>query len=239
MAAGFGFDPQTFAPTYRLNYGSPGSSLALEIAQRLGMPADVVAQARAHRSARESQLAEHLAKVERDMQALEHERRLAARERETLAQEGAKLQGREQELRNREDTFKRRLDEKIDERLRDARREIDAVVEALKARTDALAADAERRMAPRLVIPTGETGAARADARAAIDAIGERLRAPSAPSEPAAAARTVPGRTAAVGDRVLIGAFGLEGVVQAVHDREAEVDVGASVFAPRSTSCAS
>ncbi len=225
MAAGFGFDPQTFAPTYRLNYGSPGSSLALEIAERLGMPADVVAQARAHRSARESQLAEHLAKVERDMQALEHERRLAARERETLAQEGAKLQGREQELRNREDTFKRRLDEKIDERLRDARREIDAVVEALKARTDALAADAERRMAPRLVIPTGETGAARADARAAIDAIGERLRAPSGPSEPAAAAHTVPGRTAAVGDRVLIGAFGLEGVVQAVHDREAEVDV--------------
>ena len=41
MAAGFGFDPQTFAPTYRLNYGSPGSSLALEIANRLGMPADI------------------------------------------------------------------------------------------------------------------------------------------------------------------------------------------------------
>jgi len=225
MAAGFGFDPQTFAPTYRLNYGSPGSSLALEIAQRLGMPADVVAQARAHRSARESQLAEHLAKVERDMQALEHERRLAARERETLAQEGAKLQGRDQELRNREETFRRRLEEKIDERLRDARREIDAVVEALKARTDALAADAERRIAPRLVIPTGETGAARADARAAIDAIGERLRAPSQLSEQAPAARTDTGRTPAVGDRVLVGAFGLEGVVQAVHDREAEVDV--------------
>jgi len=79
MAAGFGFDPKTFAPTYRLNYGSPGSSLALEIASRLGMPADVIEQARAHRSERESQLAEHLAKIERDMQALEHERRLAAR----------------------------------------------------------------------------------------------------------------------------------------------------------------
>ena len=225
MAAGFGFDPQTFAPTYRLNYGSPGSSLALEIAQRLGMPADVIRHARAHRSERESQLSGHLAKIERDMQALEHERRLAARERETLAQEGAKLQGREQELRNREETFKRRLDDKIDERLRDARREIDAVLDALKARTDALAADAERRMAPRLVIPTGETGAARADARAAIDAIGERLRAPVQAAQPAAEARTDSARVAAVGDRVLVGAFGLEGVVQAVHDREAEVDV--------------
>jgi DNA mismatch repair protein MutS2 len=225
MAAGFGFDPQTFAPTYRLNYGSPGSSLALEIANRLGMPAAVIEQARAHRSARESQLAEHLAKVERDMQALEHERRLAARERETLADTTAKLQAREQELRNREETFKRRLDERIEERLRDARREIDGVVEALKARTDALAADAERRIAPRLVIPTGETGAARAEARAAIEAIGERLRTPSPPAEAATAARTEPGRAPAVGDRVLVGAFGLEGVVQALHDRDAEVDV--------------
>ena len=41
----------------------------------------------------------------------------------------------------------------------------------------------------------------------------------------AAAAQTEPGRAPAVGDRVLVGAFGLEGVVQALHDREAEVDV--------------
>jgi DNA mismatch repair protein MutS2 len=224
MAAGFGFDPQTFAPTYRLNYGSPGSSLALEIANRLGMPADVIEQARAHRSARESQLAEHLAKVERDMQGLDHERRLAARERETLAEAGAKLQVREQDLRNREETFKRRLDERIEERLRDARREIETVVDALKARTEALAADAERRMAPRL-IPTGETGAARAEARAAIEAIGERLRAHPQPAEATPAARSEPERAPAIGDRVLVGSFGLEGVVQALHDREAEVDV--------------
>ncbi len=221
MAAGFGFDPQTFAPTYRLNYGSPGSSLALEIANRLGLPADVIAQARAHRSARESQLAEHLAKVERDMQALEHDRRLAARERETLVEQAAKLHSREMELRNREETFRRRLDERIEERLRDARREIDAVVESLKARTDSLADAA--KLSARL-IPTGDTGSARADARAALNAIGERLRAP-APPEAVPVAGTGPGRTPAVGDRVLVGAFGLEGVVQALHDREAEVDV--------------
>ena len=224
MAAGFGFNPETFAPTYRLNYGSPGSSLALEIANRLGMPADVIEQARAHRSARESQLADHLAKVERDVQSLEHEHRLAARERETLADTTAKLHTREQDLRNREDTFRRRLEERIQERLRDARREIDAVIEALKAKTDALAVEAERRMAPRL-IPTGETGAARAEARAAIEAIGERLRTPSDAGDLAAAAQTEPGREPAVGDRVLVGAFGLEGVVQSLHDGEADIDV--------------
>src|ERR687898_90459 len=101
--AGFGFDPKTFAPTYRLNYGSPGSSLAFEIAHRLGLPESIIERARAHRSERESQLAEHLARVERDMQTLDHERRLTARERQTLAETTAKVHAREQDLKNRED----------------------------------------------------------------------------------------------------------------------------------------
>jgi DNA mismatch repair protein MutS2 len=224
--AGFGFDPVTFAPTYRLNYGAPGSSLALEIATRLGLPASIIERARQHRSAREAQLAEHLAKLERDLQSLEHERRLTAREREGLEAASSRMQAREQELRNREETFKRRLDERIEDRLRDARREIDAVVGALKVRTDAMAADAERR-AGRL-IPTGETGAARAEARAAVDAIADRLRArgndPEVPA-PAPAAAEMVGKAPAIGDRVKVGALGLEGIIQALHDREAEVDV--------------
>ncbi|MEO5895937.1 MAG: endonuclease MutS2 [Vicinamibacterales bacterium] len=222
VPAGFGFNPQTFAPTYRLNYGSPGSSLALEIATRLGMPPTIIEQAHAHRSERESQLAEHLSRVQRDMQALEHEHRLAARERQMLEETTAKLHSREQDLKNREETFKRRLDERIEERLREARREIDSVVQKLKVKTEGFAADAERR-ATRL-IPTGQSGGARAEARAAIDAIGERLRAPGtggAVSAPAADTT----RIAATGDRVLVGALGLEGVVQSVHDGSAEVDV--------------
>ena len=221
--AGFGFDPDTFAPTYRLHYGAPGSSLALEMATRLGLPASIIDTARAHRSERERQLAEHLAKLERDTQALDHERRLMTREREVLADSASKQQLREQELRNREETFRRRLDERIEERLRDARREIDAVVDALKARTDSLVSDASRRAAR--LIPTGETGAARTEARAAIEAIGERLRTGSTgeerPASPAHQAR----RPAVVGDRVLVGPFGVEGVVKAIHDRDAEVDV--------------
>jgi len=222
VPAGFGFDPQTFAPTYRLNYGAPGSSLALEIATRLGMPATIIEQARAHRSERESQLAEHLARVQRDMQALEHEHRLAARERKMLEETTAKLQAREQDLKNREETFKRRLDERIEERLREARREIDSVVERLKIKTESLALDAERRAAR--LVPTGQSGGARAEARAAIDAIGERLRTSSTSSAVTAPA-TSNDRPAGVGDRVLVGALGLEGVVQSLHDGSAEVDV--------------
>jgi DNA mismatch repair protein MutS2 len=212
-SAGFGFNPETFAPTYRLHYGSPGSSLALEIATRLGLPAGIIERARAQRTAREAQLAEHLAKVEREVQSLDHERRLVARERQMIEETQAKLQGRERDLRDREETFRKRLDQKLEERLRDARREIDAVVDALKARTAS--------MAGRLVA-TGDIGAARADARGAIEQIGERARhGVDAASTPAPAVN----RPAAVGDRVAVGPLGLEGIVQGIHDGHAEVDV--------------
>ena len=225
--AGVGFDPVSFAPTYRLNYGAPGSSLALEIANRLGLPASILDRARAQRGERETQLADHLARIERDQQALEHERRLSARERETLAETEARLRAREYDLRNREETFRRQLQEKIDDRLREARREIDAVVERLRIRTETMATQAERSAAR--LVPTGQSGAARAEARTAIENIGDRLRQSvdnnTRREEPRALepaeARAMP----AVGDRVSVGGLGLEGIVQAVHDREAEVDV--------------
>jgi DNA mismatch repair protein MutS2 len=215
-SAGFGFNPETFAPTYRLHYGSPGSSLALEIASRLGLPATIIEHARTQRTAREAQLAEHLAKVEREMQGLEHERRLVARERQMVEQAQGRLQTREQDLRDREETFRKRLDQKLDERLRDARREIDSVMDSLKAR------------AGRIVhTHTGEIGAVRAEARDALDQIASRVRdnvegpSPSLPSGAPAERQ----RAAEEGDRVAVGPLGLEGIVQSIHDGHAELDV--------------
>src|SRR5205823_10973919 len=112
-SAAFGFDADTFAPTYELLYGSPGRSLALEIAARLGLNPSVVAAARQNLSEREAQLAEHLAKIDHDMRALEHEHRLAARERQTLEAAEARMRQREEALRQREETFRSRLNEEL------------------------------------------------------------------------------------------------------------------------------
>src|SRR5262249_57190648 len=42
------FDAERLEPTFRLEYGHPGPSHALTIGARLGLPADVIARARAH-----------------------------------------------------------------------------------------------------------------------------------------------------------------------------------------------
>jgi DNA mismatch repair protein MutS2 len=221
-SAAFGFELATFAPTYRLIYGSPGRSLALEIAGRLGLNPSVIAAARENLTAREAQLAEHLAKVDQDMRALDHERRLAARERDTLKEAEARMQHREDALHQREETFKRRLNEELNTQVRQARKEIDDVIAALKAKADAIA------RGPRLV-STGETGAARSDARAAVDAIANRVSAGEPPA--ADGSQSSPGPQSSVlspvaaGTRVIVGGLGLEAVVLSVHDGTADLDV--------------
>jgi DNA mismatch repair protein MutS2 len=212
--AAFGFDAGTFAPTYQLIYGSPGRSLALEVAARLGLSASVIGAARKNLSEREAQLAEHLAKTDHDMRALEHEQRLAAHEREALATAESRLHQREDALRHREDTFKRRLAEQLEAEVRQARRQIDEVIAELKTKATAIAETATRQ-----TVSTGDMGAPRAEARAEVDAIAKRFLEPDSQPEPPA------GPIATVGDRVVIGGLGLEAIVTSIHDGSAELDV--------------
>ena len=224
VCAAFGFDPETFAPTYRLQYGTPGRSLALEIAGRLGLNPAILEQARANISVREAQLAEHLAKIDADMRSLEHERRLVAREREETTESEARLKSREQALREREDRLRQRADEEIATRVRAARADIDKVVDELRREVERLGAEASRRALHGRPISTGEPGAARAQAKAALEDVAGRLR-----EGPEGVAAVVPpaqaGPAARVGDRVLLRGLGVEGRVLAVQAGEAEVDV--------------
>jgi DNA mismatch repair protein MutS2 len=227
QSAAFGFTAETFAPTYRLIYGSPGRSLAIEIAARLGMPASVIRSARANLGEREKQLADHLAKMDNELRALEHERRLVARERQALGDADQKLRSREEAIRERETAVKQRLDKRLDEQLRDAKREIDTVIEGLKARAAEMTTQAARLVMP--AINTGHSGAARADARAAVDRVIERVREGTAAGSPAGTrgGTAAAGVQAAVteGARVAVGGLGLEGVVIHVHEGHADVDV--------------
>jgi DNA mismatch repair protein MutS2 len=230
--AAFGFDPETFAPTYELLYGSPGRSLAIEIAKRYGMPPSVIAAARANLTEGQKQLADHLERIDEDRRRLTEERRQVTVERMGVAESERKLRGREDALRAREDTFKKRLDAKLDDQLRDARREIDTVIQGLKARASELTEKAGRRLRTgdgvrAAGISTGDTGTARADATAALDQIAGRLRGGTGGAD-AAATDTGPGEEAidlAPGVRVVVGGLGFEGTIIELHGKHAEIDV--------------
>ena len=222
--AAFAFDPQNFAPTYRLLYGAPGRSLAIEMAQRLGMPQSVIAAARGYLSDDQKRLQAHLARLDAQARALESDRVKLERDRRAFNDSNAELTKREKALAEREEVFKKRLNERLDERLRQARRDVDAVIEQLKEKSEALAEKASIRAA----INTGETGEARSEARAAIDRIVEDLRHPAGESKDSplqGAGRGGSSGPPGVGSKVTVGGLGLDGVVMSIDGNRAEIDV--------------
>ena len=224
--AGFGFDADTFAPTYGLTYGSPGRSLALEIASRLGLASSIVDRARQRLGKREAQLADHLAKIDTDMRRLESDRQTLQHDRATLAAEREALAVRQQQLDARQAKTRQSIDQRVDERVRAARAEIDAVVDDLRIRAAKLEASvAEQAGKGHPVLSTGHAGTLRARARSAVDAVARHSRTtggsdpreneqPPGPTEPPA-----------VGVSVRIRPLGVVGRVLSLHGSSAEVDV--------------
>ena len=153
------------------------------------------------------------------MRALEHEHRLATRERETLEAAEARMRQREDALRQREETFRKRLNEELDTQVRQARREIDDVIAQLKAKTAAIAQDGAARRVDRRHRSGAQRRARRGRRGRRSGSLEPAERRPSAEPPPPDASRH------AVGDRVVVGGLGLEGVVTAVHDGTADLDV--------------
>ena len=138
-------------------------------------------------------------------------------------------------MRDREEAFRKRLDSRLEEQVRAARKEIDTVIEGLKTRATELSQQAAVRLRSgektrAAGISTGDTGAARADARAALGDVVARLKEGvlGGPSEAGGLEsrplREEPGEIE-VGSRVTVGTLGLEGIVVELHGKHAEVDV--------------
>lgn len=58
------FDDRQLAPTYRLLWGVPGRSCALGIASRLGMPGEIIADARSRLGSDETAVSSIIAQLE-------------------------------------------------------------------------------------------------------------------------------------------------------------------------------
>jgi DNA mismatch repair protein MutS2 len=93
--AAVGFDLAHMRPTFRLSLGVPGSSSAIAVARRLGLPESVLVRA-------EQLLGDEGVKIDELLRDIEAERQSLARTRERLERDALHLRERDSEVRARE-----------------------------------------------------------------------------------------------------------------------------------------
>ncbi len=118
------FDPKTFEPTFELDVGTPGQSLAFPLAERLGIDPAIVERAAALLERRErdyeaalAELAVRNSELREERSGLEGERREATRELDSLRRERAELDSARR-------GFGARAEERLQQSLRDFVREL-------------------------------------------------------------------------------------------------------------------
>jgi DNA mismatch repair protein MutS2 len=215
------FDPETQAPLYRIAVGRAGTSRALQIAERLGLDPQVVADARARvdpmRARTEQLLAEAEAAERRAAEALEDARR-EAREAERSAAEAAE---REEELRREIDAVRASAAEERRRALAAAERELAEGRAELRQLRDEIRAARKRererrRTAPAEGSPAERERDRRLGAASARAARAERaLRSLDEPVE-----TTAP---LAEGDPVEAPELGIRGTIARLDGGQAEV----------------
>jgi DNA mismatch repair protein MutS2 len=135
------FDAERLEPMFRLEYGHPGPSHALTIAERLGLPPAVIGRARAHVGEQSQRLETLLATLEARTREAEARIGLAARREADAAETLAGAQRTSERARADALELRRAAEQNARTLLADARRQVGQELDRLKAD------DAHRRRA--------------------------------------------------------------------------------------------
>ena len=197
------FDVATLRPTYRLLVGIPGKSNAFAISERLGVPQEVIEDARGRVGTESASFEATIEKLEAVRQALEHDRDEAQkklREAEENRKESAKLKV-ELSLRLEKAELKAKRDaERIIAEARETAESAFAEIDEMRRRAN----DAEDHRA---------ANEARAELRRRLNEAEESFaERPAMPEE-----KRAPTRPAAVGDTVEILSMGVKAEVTGIN----------------------
>lgn len=152
------FDEVNLRPTYRLMVGVPGGSSGIDIARRLGLPAQVIDRARAQLSPEAHEAAALIAYLHRSRDELETLKREAAHAAQEFAEEKKRLQT---EWTDRQRTRLKELEHQFAQTIEKHEKEVARAIEGVKDRE--LRAQLEKQTHRKLV-------KARGDAREEADA---------------------------------------------------------------------
>jgi len=202
-----GFDPVRLAPTYELHLGAPGSSSALEVARRVGLPERIVERARASLSGGGGALGTALRVLEEERARLASERESLERAREAARSAGEEARAREEAARRAEREAAARVGEEMAAEIEAAREQVAALLARLQQAPSVRAAS---EAAAQLESWAGTVAQAARVAEAAAEA----------------GAEAMPGGAVRRGSRVRIACLGHEGEVLEVDGDEALVRAG-------------
>ena len=219
--AATGFDPETEEPLYRITLGRPGTSHALRIAARLGLPPEVVSDATRHIAPERLRVTELLAEAEAAEEHAAEERARAATERAATEEARRTAEARTGELEAEIERVRASASAERERALADAEQELGgtrADLDALRAEIRAARRlERERRAAstPRALAKERERDRRLGAASERAARAGRSLRAADEPPEVTA--------PLAAGDTVVAPSLGVRGTIAEIVRDEAVV----------------
>jgi len=131
------FDLESLSPTYRLIFGVPGHSAALDTAQRLGLPQGVIDDARRIYNAKDNRSENLLQNLTRQKFLLEQDKISIEEKITEINRLEAEQKSITDKLRSKENEFQRNKTKRLQSYLREAKHEIRKLLKEIKESKDA------------------------------------------------------------------------------------------------------
>jgi DNA mismatch repair protein MutS2 len=128
------FDTETLRPAFRLLTGVPGSSHALTIAERTGIPHAVVERAHRYMNEQQSDSAQLIRRLTEQEHAVRSEQQRLAEEREEAQRRSREAEARQRSLDERERTLREEGIGRLERFTADARRRLENLIRELRER---------------------------------------------------------------------------------------------------------
>jgi DNA mismatch repair protein MutS2 len=198
------FDIKTLRPTYHLTLGLPGRSNALLIAQRLGLSQPIIESAK-------GEINPDDLRADKLLDDIRKERNRTSRERQKLEKARDKLEAQNADLQKRLE----KIEDERREVLAKARAEGELEVAILKRNIESLKSQLKKARQPLEALKAIEEK---------VEVIEEKVEAPVERKNEQLS--VISNQSLKLGERVTVGTLNAEGVVTALGESDAEVQIG-------------